>query len=87
MDQNSINLLDLPNELLFIIFEYTKNLKSLLLVNRTLNELITQSSFLMKHLILMLEYNESDVIPGSSLNALVTGNREYQNLKVIGKHL
>ena len=56
VDQNSIKLLDLPRELLYVIFEYSKNLKSLVLVNRTLNELITQSSCLMRFLTLKVEH-------------------------------
>ena len=85
MNQNAINLLDLPKELLYVIFEYSRNVKSLVLINRTLNELITQSSYFMELLTLKLE-DDSNMFVNLSMNALVKSHRVYQHLEVGGKH-
>ena len=85
VDQNAMNLLDLPRELLYKIFEYSRNVKSLVLVNRTLNELITQSSYFMELLTLKVEHKPNTRV-NHSMNALVKSHPVYQHLKVVGKH-
>ena len=78
-EENSKNLLDLPNEMLCIIFGYSKNLKELLLVNRNFNKTILKTTRLMKLLNLVFTRAPNDV------DVLQACNRQYENLKVTGK--
>ena len=84
VEQSSVNLFDLPRELLYLIFEYSRNVKSLVLVNRTLNELITQSPYFMELLTLKLEH-KPDIRVNHAMTALAKSQREYKHLEVVGK--
>ena len=75
--------MDLPREILCKIFENSSNLKSLLLVNKSMNDLITQSVCLMK--LLTLKLVKKDPNERLLMNTFVKSNRQYQHLKVVGK--